>query len=101
MCSDRLYEDQLRDEVMRCLREGCPNIPDAAVESLSLAATRQFETNRVSLDLIWCAPGVEANPEWKIEVQAHRQNFLQPWSVSSIRVSSACIDKDGCSDGLP
>lgn len=85
MYVDTVVEQRVKDEVIRDLHTGCPNVPAAAIEALKGARLCQYETNRMRLQLEWPAE----NPQWRIQVLGERPLVSQPWSVTNLAVSSA------------
>lgn len=85
-----VWEDQFRDEVIHDLREGCPDIPEGAITALSATRARQYETNRLRLEVQWTADTTGA-ATWRIEVRGSRPNLSKPWLVTELRALTARV----------
>jgi len=98
--SDSRFERQFKESLVAELQEGCPEVPQDVLEALVSSAGKQYETNRMRIEVQWPTNGGEA-PQWRCEVLAKRSSFLQSWSPTLISVSRAVVDRQGYAGGLP
>lgn len=95
---DKQWEDRVKLEAMKELREGCSPLPDEAIASLHSVQAQQYETNRVRVESEWKGDDLNC-PHWKILLYGTRRNITQPWSVTSLQVSRS--SELGEVDSLP
>lgn len=84
--SETVKETHMKDEAASELQASCPTVPVDAVDAMRLAPAREFETNRLRLQVEW-PPTSAGGPEWQLNVTATRDSPFQPWHVDSIRAS--------------
>lgn len=76
----------LREQATRELQQGCPEIPAGAMQALAEAPVREFETNRLRVEVEWHG---ETAGQWRLEVHACRSSALVAWQVTSLKAFRA------------
>jgi len=87
---DARRERTLKEDAVQEVRAGCADVPSDALDALREAPAREYETNRIALDVDWPAAARAGSTEqWRLHVSASRQNIFKPWSITSLRASHA------------
>jgi len=73
-----------RDEVLQEAARACLRFPAEVAEVACAAAIREFETNRIHLEVEHEAGGVC----WRFRAQARRRWFWRPWEATYVEVAS-------------
>lgn len=92
-----MREASLKDEATQELREQCPELPCEALDAIRATPAREYETNRLRLEVEWAAGASTgpdevaalAFPKWQVMVEAVRDSPLAPWRLTALRASRA------------
>jgi len=85
MISDAHFEERVKVEVLQDLRKDCADIPEEVLSALQAASVKQYETNRMRLD-VQILNEYASSGQFRVVVMGSRENMSQPWSISSIEV---------------
>lgn len=83
------WREALREATAAELSSSCPELPAGVVEELRQCPGEEFETNRLRLQAEWPGKGAAGTTRWRVEVGAQRSVRIQPWKVTSLRLSRA------------
>lgn len=101
--ADGSFEQGLREEAAASLAEGCAALPGDVVAAVrQVGRGREYETNRMSMDLEWRPADAESQrPQWRVEVLATRPSKFRPWTLSTLRAYQAEEAAQSSSAGPP
>mmetsp|Transcript_56470 Transcript_56470/g.132452 ORF Transcript_56470/g.132452 Transcript_56470/m.132452 type:complete len:303 (-) Transcript_56470:34-942(-) len=86
--SDEQKAEDFKKNIMQELRTGCPELPEEVYPAIHAASSRQYETNKMILEVVW-PQGTDSHPQWRCDALAKRSSFLGTWATTSLKVSHA------------
>lgn len=98
--ADNRCDENFRAEIIQDLARECPAIPSSVIEALEATSARQYETNRVRLEL-QCPADKDASGNWRIVAFGTRDHMSQRWCITSLEASHGVMETQTHLQGLP